>query len=391
MRTRRFLLQPTIRQRTALERLLDGQRDLYNAALEERRGAWRWERRSVSRYEQFKELTGWDHPVLEFGVVPARGTLARLDRAFTAFYRRCHTGERPGFPRFKAKARFDSVDYGDRGCWAYRPESSRVSFMGVGAVKFSPHRRDMPGRPKTCVLRREGQRFAAYVVFEVDQPEPRAPTGRVVGIDLGVNELVATSEGELVTNPRHLRHSAERLATAQRLGAGRKQGSHRRRKAGQIVAAVHRKIAHQRRDLHHHVSKALVARYDVIVHEDLAITNMTRRPAARPNLDGGYDPNGAAAKSGLNREILAAGWGQLLRMLSYKAEEAGREIIAVDPRHTSRTCAACAHVDGGNRSGAVFRCLRCGHQAHADINAAQNILRAGLARRLEREAANRAA
>src|SRR5439155_10867274 len=144
LRARRFLLQPTARQRGALERLLDGQRELYNAALEERRGAWRWERRSVSRHEQFGELTGWDHPVLAFGVVPARGTLTRLDRAFAAFYRRCRRGERPGYPRFKAKARFDSVEYGDRSCWTYRPESSRVSFMGVGAVRFSRHRRHMP-------------------------------------------------------------------------------------------------------------------------------------------------------------------------------------------------------------------------------------------------------
>ena len=386
IRTRRFLLQPTARQRIALERLFDVQRELYNAALEERRGAWRWERRSVSRYEQFKELTGWDHPVLEFGVVPARGTLARLDRAFVAFYRRCRSGERPGFPRFKAKTRFNSVDYGDRSCWAYRANSSRVSFLGVGAVRFSPHRRGMPGRPKTCVLRREGRRFAVHVVFEVDQPEPRAPTGRFVGIDLGVEELVSTSDGERVTNPRHLRHSAERLAAAQRVVAGRKRGSHRRRKAAQRVEAIHRKIANQRRDLHHHVSKALVARYDLIAHEELAITNMVRRPAPRPKLEGGYHPNGAAAKAGLNREILAAGWGQLLRKLSYKAEEAGRELIAVDPRHTSMTCAVCGFVDGGNRSGAVFRCLRCGHEAHADVNAAQNILRAGLARRLEREA-----
>src|SRR5437867_12060628 len=98
-----YRLYPTARQRGALEELLDVQRELYNAALEERRGAWRWERRSVKRYEQFKELTGWDHPMLEFGVVPARGTLARLDRAFAAFYRRCRRGERPGFPRFKAK------------------------------------------------------------------------------------------------------------------------------------------------------------------------------------------------------------------------------------------------------------------------------------------------
>jgi len=392
MRARRFLLQPTLGQRAALERLLNAQRELYNAALEERRGAWRWERRSVGRYEQFKELTGWDHPVLEFGVVPARGTIARLDRAFAAFYRRCRApGAKPGFPRFKGKARFDSVEYGDSTCWAYRPETKRVYFMGVGHVKFAPHRRETQGTPKTCVVRREGRRFFACVVFEAEAPEPRAPTGQAVGIDLGVAQLVTTSAGELVANPRHLGRSAERLAEAQRLVAGRRRGSHRRRKASERVGAIHRKIARQRRDLHHCVSKSLVARYDVIVHENLAISSMSGRPAPRPNHEAGYDPNGAAAKAGLNREILAAGWGQLLRMISYKAEEAGRELIAVDPRHTSRTCHACGHVDKGNRDGAVFRCLACGHEAHADVNAAQNILRAGLARRQAREAANEAA
>jgi putative transposase len=114
---------------------------------------------------------------------------------------------------------------------------------------------------------------------------------------------------------------------------------------------------------------------------------MDRRPSPRPNAEGGFEPNGAAAKAGLNREILGAGWGQLLAMLSYKAEEAGRELVAVDPRHTSKTCHACGHVDGGNRVGAVFRCMACGHEAHADVNAACNILRAGLALRHEREAA----
>lgn len=374
-----------------MEQLLDAQRELYNAALEERRGAWRWERRSVSRYEQFGELTGFDHPVLAFGLVPARGTLARLDRAFASFYRRCRRGESPGYPRFKGRHRFHSVDYGDRGCWAYEPEPGRIRFMGVGHVRFRAHRRDMKGAPRTCVLRREGKRWFACVVFEVAKPEPLAPTGASVGIDVGVRHLIATSDGEVLANPRHLRRSADRLASAHRLVAGRKRGSGRRRKAAARVGAIHRKVRDQRRDLHHHLSKRLVARYDLIAHEDLAILNMTKRPAPRPNEAGGFDPNGAAAKAGLNREILAAGWGQLLRMIAYKAEEAGRDVIAVDPRHTSMTCHACGHVEGANRVRTVFRCLGCGHEAHADVNAAQNILRAGLARRREREAGREAA
>jgi putative transposase len=107
---------------------------------------------------------------------------------------------------------------------------------------------------------------------------------------------------------------------------------------------------------------------------------MTRRPKPRPDSEGGYEPNGATAKAGLNKSILDAGWGMFLRVLAAKAESAGRQMIAVNPRHTSQRCAQCGHTVAGNRvSQAEFRCLACGHHAHADVNAAINILRAGLA------------
>jgi putative transposase len=125
-----------------------------------------------------------------------------------------------------------------------------------------------------------------------------------------------------------------------------------------------------------------VGDYDLIVFEDLKIQNMTRRPKPRPDGKGGYEVNGAKAKTGLNRAILDAGWGDLLAMTTYKAESAGRAVVTVDPRNTSRRCASCGHVSAGNRCGAVFRCQACGHEAHADINAAVNILRAGRAQQL---------
>jgi putative transposase len=210
---------------------------------------------------------------------------------------------------------------------------------------------------------------------------PLPATGRDVGIDVGVNELVATSDGDLYPNPGHLRASLKRLATKQRLVTGRRRGSMRRRKAAAQVGRLHRKIARQRRNHHHLVSRRLVDANDLIVFEDLRITNLVRRPAPRPNNQGAFDPNGAAAKAALNREILAAGWGQLLRLIVYKAEDAGREVIAVNPQHTSQTCHTCGHVDGRDRHGSVFRCSRCGRVAHADVNAAANILRAGQAHR----------
>ncbi|MGH9125195.1 MAG: RNA-guided endonuclease InsQ/TnpB family protein, partial [Acidimicrobiales bacterium] len=315
-----------------------------------------------------------------------RGTLTRLDLAYRAFYRRCRQGQTPGHPRFKSRWRFDSASYPDTSGWRLDTDSRRVALLGVGQVKVKLHRR-LPGRPKTATVKREGRRWWLIVVCDQVPAAPLPATGAAVGVDLGVVSTIATSDGTLTANPRPARRAAAGRARAQRDLARKTRGSKRRRKAVEAVAARHRKAARCRSDLAHRLSRQLVDRYDVIVHENLATVNMVRRPAPRPDGHGGYQPNGAAAKAGLNRSIHDAGWGQLLRYLAYKAEEAGRQLIAVDPRNTSRTCAVCGHCEKDNRpSQAVFRCQACGHQAHADINAAINILRAGQAQRQQREA-----
>src|SRR5580658_3167653 len=136
-RTYRYRLYPTVRQTGLLERLFDHQCELYNAALEDRRGAWKWERRSVSYVEQCRTLTelrAVRPEVLECGVKVCRGTLKRLDWAFGAFYRRCEAGQTPGYPRFKAARRWDSVQWEDRGGWKIDAEGRRLHLLGIGAV-----------------------------------------------------------------------------------------------------------------------------------------------------------------------------------------------------------------------------------------------------------------
>jgi putative transposase len=210
--------------------------------------------------------------------------------------------------------------------------------------------------------------------------EPLESTGSAVGIDMGLISFLTTSDGAHVPNPRYLKAASERLVAAQRDLAHKKRGSNRRRKAAAKVAGLHGKVPRQRLDHAHNTAMVLVRENDLIVHEDLKIANMTARPKPRPDGSGGHEPNGAAAKSGLNKSIRDAGWGIFLRVMSAKAESAGRKVIAVEPRHTSQRCTECGHVAAGNRvSQEVFRCLACGHQAHADVNAARNILRAGLA------------
>jgi putative transposase len=242
--------------------------------------------------------------------------------------------------------------------------------------------RPIKGTPKTITIRREGRRYWVSIQC-VDVPaEPLPATGKSTGIDLGVDFLVATSDGQLIQGPQFGKRGHSGLEKAQRDLATKIRGSKRRERARQRVAAHHRKIANRRRDFAHQTSRWLVNDHDLIVYEDLKIKNMTRRPKPRPDQQGGYEPNGARAKAGLNRSINDAGWGQFISMTIYKAESAGREVIAVDPRNTSRTCSGCGHVSAENRHGAVFRCQSCGHEAHADVNAAENILRAGRARQL---------
>jgi putative transposase len=150
------------------------------------------------------------------------------------------------------------------------------------------------------------------------------------------------------------------------------------------VAALHAKVRRQRLDGAHKAANALIARYDVIVHEDLRIANMTRSASGTIEAPG----RNVAAKSGLNRSILDAGWGVFLTILSHKAESAGRELIGVNPAGTSRTCARCGHRAKDNRlTQAEFACTACGHAAHADVNAAVNIVRAGLVLREAAQAA----
>jgi putative transposase len=383
-RSFKFRAYPTAEQAKTLDRMLGHHCELYNAALEERSGAWKREHRAVSFYQQSRTLTELREvrpDVLECGVAVCRGTLKRLDRAFMAFLRRCEPGEKPGYPRFKSRARFDSLQWEDTNGWKLKADARRLHLFGIGDVRVKLHR-DLRGTPKAITVKREGRHWYVSIRCVDVEPTPLEPTGREVGIDLGVVNLVATSDGELVSEGRFGRNAQADLAKAQGDLKLKKRGSNRRRKAVERVARHHRKVRNQRKDLAHKVSRQIVNDYDLIVLEDLKVTNMVRRPEPRPAPDGTFEANGAKAKSGLNRSIQDAGWAQLTRLLAYKAADAGRELRVVPPHFTSQRCSRCEHADeASRRSQAVFRCTACGYEAHADVNAACNVLWAGRAQR----------
>ncbi|MGO8853562.1 RNA-guided endonuclease InsQ/TnpB family protein [Mycobacterium sp.] len=382
-RAYKFRMRPTARQHVRLAACLESHRELYNPALQERRDAWARTQTTIGYGDQAAQLTGIRavrSDLAAWSYSSQQATLRRLDRAFELFFHRLKAARKSGYPRFKGSGRFDSVTWpkdGDGARW--HADSNRVYLRGIGQVKVTAHR-EVLGRVKTIQIRRQGRRWMLILSCDEVASSPLPATGKQVGVDLGISSFATTSDGKHIDNPRWLRTS--KLATAQRRFARAKRGSNNRARKGETVAARHRKIANARRDFHHKTALQFVKSYDLIVVEHLAIANMIRRarPMRGPEPRRSFVPNGGAAKTGLNRSIVDAGWGNFIAILRAKAEDAGRICIAVNPRHTSERCEACGHTARSNRvTQAVFICQACGHTAQADEHAARNILRAGLA------------
>lgn len=400
IRVYKFLLRPTVcqAQAQALTEMLRDHCSLYNSALQERRDAYRHVSKTTVRYgdqsAQLKEIRSFDPDRQgRWSFSSQQATLRRLDKAFQAFFRRIKAGQTPGYPRFKGVGYFDTVTFpkdGDGCRWDSTPHDTRtrVRLQGVGHIRVHQHRA-VKGRVRTVSVKREGTRW--YVVLACDSvpAEQLPPTGTVTGIDLGVAHFLTTSEGEHEPNPRFHEGIAEELAAAQRHLATFprriRQRTKKHRAAARKVAKLYARVRRKRLDFHHKTARALVHDHDVIAHEQLNTAVMTKKPAPRPDPEqpGVFLPNQRAAKTGLNRGILDAGWTQFLGILANKAESAGRRTIPVDARNTSRTCppllGGCGHVAKENRvTQATFRCVRCGFTANADHVGASNVLdRAG--------------
>ncbi|MGW8767019.1 RNA-guided endonuclease InsQ/TnpB family protein [Streptomyces sp. NPDC055815] len=398
MRAYKFVMRPTVGQAAALAEMLRDHCSLYNGALQERRDAYRHVSKTSVRYgtqsAQLKEIRTFD-PERQgrWSFSSQQATLRRLDKAFSAFFRRVKSGEAPGYPRFRGVSWFDTVEFpkdGDGCRWNATPHDpvTRVRFQGVGCVKVNQHRAVL-GKVKTVSVKREGRKWFVVLTVEQERPEPLPATGSMIGIDLGLASFLADSDGGFVENPRHGRAAAAKLAAAQEAlsrfphrKAKARTRNHQR--AVERVANLHGKVRRRRLDHAHKTALDLVRAHDFIAHEDLKIRNMVRAPAPKPAPErpGAFLPNGANAKAGLNKSINDAGWGVFLTILTSKAESAGREVIAVNPRNTSRRCPECGHTAKENRpTQETFHCVGCGHSSHADTVGAVNVLRAGLVRR----------
>ncbi len=374
--TYRYKLKPTRAQYAALDRLLEAQRQLYNAALQERIEAWRKAGKSVSKIDQNKSLTqirSFDEAYASIPVSLSRWSLARLDDAMAGFFARVKRGQSPGFPRFKPRSRWNSFGFVE---WkGIRLRADRLIFAPIaGGLRLNLHRPIPKGSPiKSCTFTRRARHWWITMAVDVPAAEAHPMPESTVGLDVGIEHLATLSDGAHVENIRPRSRREKELRRAQRALARCRRGSKRRRKARERLAAVQRRIQQARSSHLHEASAGLARRYAFIAVEDLKLRNMTksaRGTAAEPGTN-------VRQKAGLNRELLDAAPARLIQMLTYKAERAGGMVVRVDPRRTSLECSSCGTIVEKTLSERRHVC-GCGANLHRDHNAAINILNRAL-------------
>ncbi|HEY4034301.1 MAG TPA: transposase [Ktedonobacteraceae bacterium] len=389
MKAFKYRISPTRRQSDALQFILDRNRELYNASLEERREAYRMSGISISSNDQSAQLPAIKKIRPEYKEIYSQilqDTLKRVDKAFKAFFKRCKEGKTPGFPRFQGYDRYDSFTYPQieklKGKPTISIENKKVVLPKIGHIKIKQHR-PLEGKVKTATIKREGKHWYIVFVCEVETQKKLPYTDLAIGIDMGLKHFMTDSNGDVVDNPRFFRKSHGRMKKKQQRLSKRKNKSHRRKRSAQLVGKAQKKVRNQRRDFHHKESRILVDTFETIIFEDLRVHNMVRKPKAKQDENGKYLPNGAAAKGGLNKSILDAGWANFIELVKHKAEWAGVIVYEVDPRKTSQICSAC-HKEGEHKDLSVRThvCVHCGVVLDRDKNAAINILDRGLGRSL---------
>ena len=334
-------------------------RRLYNQSLEQRIKTYKEEGKSVSVYEQMSQLSELKKTFHEFKIVGSQclqDVLQRLDKAYKSFFQRVkQSNGKPGFPRFKSQNRYDSFTLKQAG---WKLEGRYIYIKNVGRFKLFLSR-PVEGKIKTVTIRR-GSTDKWFVAFSCDNVPVKEyhQTNTGVSIDVGIKHFLVDSQGNSVENPKYFRQSEKLLRRRQRSLCRKRKGSNRRNKARLLVAKAHEKVSNQRKDFLHKVANRYINNFQTIYVEDLNIKGMVK--------------NRHLAKS-----ISDSGWGVFFNFLTYKAEEAGRQVIKVPPHNTSQICSGCGEKVPKSLSVRIHHCPFCNLVLDRDLNASLNIFRVG--------------
>jgi putative transposase len=353
-----FRIYPNKNQEVKMVRTLNTCRHLYNDALAERK-----KQAELNRLKKQFDAFPWGKPEWIFYEDQAndlseyktdfqkethsqvlQNVLKRVQKSMENFFRGS------GYPRFKGRNRYDSFTYPQSG---FELKDGKLILSKIGNIRIILHR-DIAGKIKTCTIKRDVDQWYAILTVEIERPIEK-PIETMIGIDVGLTDLLALNNGEMIKPPKFLRESELKLGKEQRRLAKKKLRSNNRKNQKIIVAKVHQKIRNQRKDFAHKTARNLVKRFDLIAFEDLHIKNMVQ--------------NHHLAKS-----IMDAGWYQLQRLTASKAEEAGKQVKLCIANGTSQTCHVCGNKQKMTLRDRIFRCNQCGNIENRDTNAANVIL-----------------
>lgn len=362
IKTFQYRLYPTTSQRKTMESTIETCRRFYNDCLAERKEAYEERKESIGKFAQLRKvkvLKGTNSYAKNIHSHVLQVTAADLDKAFQAFFRRTKAGEKAGYPRFKGQNRFDSFGFKEYGN-GFKVDGRRLKLSGVGRVAIRWHR-PLEGEIKTLRITRKAGKWFASFACEVDK-KLFPTTGLAIGVDVGINSLIATSDGERVENPKWYRDGQAKMRILQRIVSRRKKGGNNRKKAVRALQVHHEHIANQRKDFLNKLANELVVNNDLIAIEDLQIQNMLKNHH-------------------FSKSIMDGGWGYFAKRLSDKAVEAGREVVRVNPAFTSKTCSGCGRIFEDMDLRVRWIDCDCGVSMNRDVNAAINILQRALQNR----------
>jgi len=338
-----------------LESWLSFCRHLYNLALEQRIIAYKIHRKSISKFEQMRQVTQLRQVFPEYNDINASvlsNIIKRLDRAYEAFFRRIRAGEKAGFPRFKSIDRYDSITFRTNG-WKVKGKYLDITKVGRFKIKLS---RPIEGKIKEVTLKRSaGNKWFVLFSCEDVSANPLPKTNQEIGIDMGCESFLTDSNNHKVENPRFFNKSQDILKKHQQALARKVRGSNRRKKQKIVLAKTYEKISNQRRDFHYKTANELLKKYDVIYIEKLKSWNSFRA---------------------LNKSMRDVSWFRFFKILACKAEGAGKTIIEVPAKNTSQMCSACGKIVPKELKDRIHSCS-CGLVIGRDYNAALNIYRLG--------------
>ncbi|MDE1907336.1 MAG: transposase [Rhodospirillales bacterium] len=352
--TYKYKLLPSKSQRAALKEVLEEQRVLYNAALQERIDCYQKTGKNLTFFDQTKSATVWrKESESELPVNLHRWTLKRLDTAFQSFFKRVKKRDgKAGFPRFRGR---NWKSFGFAEFVGIRLIGKRLKVKGFrSGIKIHMHR-SMPKDADiiSCSFTKVNNNWFVSLQIKTEVPDIHEPQN-AAGIDLGLKQFATLHNGTTIAFPRYSRKAEKELRKKQRALSRCKEGSRRRQKVKRGVAAIHAKIANSRSTHLHQIAASLVKTYDGFALENLNVKGLM--------------------KSNLSRSIGDAGWSMFKNILRYKAARAGLQYKEVDPRNTSQLCSGCGVIVKKTLQDRIHKCDDCGLILDRDVNAGRNIL-----------------